>query len=269
MFLIISIGIDPVAFSLGPIDVRWYGIGYVVAIAVGLWVILRYARERGLSTDLVWDVGSWAIPAGFIGGRLYYVVQNDFGNYLRHPYEMLQVWHGGMAYFGAILAVPVVIIIFALLRKGPLLRMLDVAAVFALVGQPIGRLGNVVNGDIIGAPSNLPWAFRYTNPDSFAPSTTVAYHPAAIYEIIANLILIGMLFPVRKRLPHGAFAALYLAGYCISQLIVFEWRSEPIVLAGLRQAQVTALVLLVLEAVVVFAYVRRDWLIGRFRPTPA
>ncbi len=269
MFAVISIGLDPVAFSLGPIAVHWYGIGYVVAIAVGLRVILSYARERGIATDLVWDVGSWAIPAGFVGGRLYYVVQNDFGNYLRHPQEMFQVWNGGMAYFGAILAVPVVIIIFAILKRGPLLPMLDIAAVFALVGQPIGRLGNVVNGDIIGAPSNLPWAFRYTNPHSFAPSTTESYHPAAIYEIIANLILIAILFPIRKRLPNGAFAALYLAGYCLSQLVVFEWRSQPIVMAGLRQAQVTALVLLALEALVVLAYLNRDRLVHRLRPSTA
>jgi phosphatidylglycerol:prolipoprotein diacylglycerol transferase len=135
--------------------------------------------------------------------------------------------------------------------------MMDVAALFALVGQPIGRLGNVVNGDILGPPTDLPWGFVYTHPDSFAPDSVTAYHPAAIYEIMANLALIAILVPLRHRLPKGGFAAAYIAGYCVSQLIVFIWRSEPTLWLGLRQAQWTALALLAVEAAVLGVWWRR------------
>ncbi|MGE0598139.1 MAG: prolipoprotein diacylglyceryl transferase [Dehalococcoidia bacterium] len=258
-FASVTIPFDPVAIHLGPLAIHWYGIGYVVAILVGYWYILRYAARRGVSEDVVNTVAFWAIPAGLIGGRLYYVVQNDPVSYLKDPYRVLQVWHGGMAFFGAILAVLAVVVAFSYLRRLPLLPMLDIAAMFALLGQPIGRLGNVVNGDIVGPPTTLPWGFIYTHPDSFAPNATTAYHPAAVYEIIANLALIAGLFPLRDRLSRGGLAAAYLAGYCLTQLVVFIWRSEPEVLLGLQQAQVTAIVLLALEAIVLagVAFYRR------------
>jgi phosphatidylglycerol:prolipoprotein diacylglycerol transferase len=126
---------------------------------------------------------------------------------------------------------------------------------FALMGQPIGRLGNVINGDIIGKPTDLPWGFVYTNPNSFPPSHTVAYQPAAIYEIICNLVLIAVLFPLRNRLKPGWLTASYIAGYCITQLIVFIWRTEP-VYAGLREAQWTAIAVLAIEGVVVLVRLR-------------
>ncbi len=269
--LSIAIGLDPVAFSLGPIAVHWYGIGYVVAIAFGLWVITKYAPTRGVTEDQLSSVTFWAIIAGFIGGRLYYVVQNNFTSYLTHPGRVFQVWNGGMAFFGAIIAVALVVLIFAIKNRWKLAPMLDVAAMFALMGQPIGRLGNVVNGDIIGEPTHVAWGFIYSNPNSFAPSTTVAYHPAAIYEIICNLVLIALLFPLRKRLAHGWFFAAYLAGYCLSQLIVFAWRTEPVVGFGLRQAQVTAIVILVAEAAFLAFWLargRRPWQTTAARPSP-
>lgn len=250
-FLAIEIGIDPTAIGWGPLDIRWYGIGYVVAIAVGLWFAARYTRDRGLDEDILWDTAFWAIIAGFIGGRLYYVIQNDPGDYLADPVRILEVWNGGMAFFGAILAVIATVVVIAWRRRWPVAPMLDVAALFALMGQPIGRIGNIINGDIVGPPTDVPWGFIYTHPDSFAPDATTAYHPAAVYELIANLVLIGLLYPLRNKLAHGWFVAAYIAGYSVSQLIVFIWRSEPEMALGLQQAQWTAIILLALEAVLV------------------
>jgi phosphatidylglycerol:prolipoprotein diacylglycerol transferase len=259
-FSTITIGLDPVAFSLGPVAVHWYGLAYVAAIAFGLWVILRECGHFGLSRDQVWTVATWAVPAGFVGGRLYYLVQNRTEFYLTHPLQAIAVWNGGMAFFGAIFAVPVAVVAVGLVKRWPLLPMLDIAALFALVAQPIGRLGNVVNGDILGPPTHLPWGFVYSNANSFAPSTTTAYHPAAAYEIVANLLLIAVLFPLRHRFPRGGLLAAYVAGYCLTQLLVFQWRSQPVVAFGLRQAQVTALVVLGVEALVLGAVVvMRRW----------
>ncbi len=250
-FLFVHIGLDPVAFSLGPVAIHWYGIGYVVAISLGLAVGKRYALGRGITEDQFWAVAVWAVLIGFAGGRLYYVVQNDPGSFASDPIRILQVWHGGMAFFGAILATLGTVAFFAWRRRWPLGTMLDTAALFALVGQPIGRLGNVVNGDIVGPPTHLPWGFVYTNPGSFAPDSSTAYHPAAIYEIITNLVLIAVLFPLQNRLRTGWLAAAYVAGYCLTQLVVFHWRSEPIVGLGLRQAQWTSIVVLLADAVLV------------------
>lgn len=256
-WLSIEIGINPVAFEVGAFSVHWYGIGYVVAIAVGLWFASRYVRERGLDPDLLWDVAPWAIIAGLIGGRLYYVVQNDFVEHLRDPISIFEVWQGGMAFFGAIIAVSLVVVFFSWYRKQPLGPMIDVAALFALMGQPIGRIGNIINGDVLGPPTDLPWGFVYTHPNTFAPDLMTAYHPAGLYALLVGLVLIAILYPLRNRVAGGWFFAAYLAGYCISQLFVFIWRNEPTYALGLQQAQWTAIVLLALEAVVIAYFWQR------------
>lgn len=257
-WLTITIDVDPVAFSLGPASVRWYGLAYVVAIIAGIQFARPFAERRGISRDQFDTASLWCAFAGFAGGRLYYVVQNDPGSYLSNPVRVLEVWNGGMAYFGAIFAVAATVGILAWRRLFPLGAALDAGALFALIGQPIGRLGNVANGDILGPPSDLPWAVIYPHPDSFAPSATVSYHPAMFYEIIANLVLIAILWPVRGRLRNGWFATAYMALYAVSQLIVFEWRSEPTLAGGLRQGQWTAVVLLLALAAVALYRRRRS-----------
>lgn len=257
LFLAITLNIDPVAFSLGLFDVRWYGIAYVVAIFVGVRCIRPYAARRGIVGDRFDSVVLCCAVAGFVGGRLYYVIQNDPGSYVREPWRVLEVWQGGMAFFGAVFAVLITLVVLARLRGWTLGALLDTAALFALVGQPIGRLGNVANGDILGPPTDLPWGVIYPHPDSFAPSASTAYHPAMFYEILTNLALLAVLLPLRNRLPHGMFALAYLSLYAVSQLVVFIWRSEPTILFGLRQAQLTSLGVLLAVAIVLIVRGRK------------
>lgn len=254
LVLAITIDINPVAFSLGPVDIHWYGLAYVAAILVGLRFIRPYAAKRGVSEEQFDSLVIACAIAGFAGGRLYYVIQNDPGSYLREPWRVIEVWNGGMAFFGAIFAVLLTLIVVSAMRKWPVWPLLDAAALFAMIGQPIGRLGNVANGDILGPPSDVPWAVIYPHPDSFAPSPTTAYHPAMFYEMLANFAILAILLPLRNRLPSGVFALAYLVAYAVSQVVVFIWRSEPTVLFGLRQAQVTAIAVL---AIAVLAIVIR------------
>ncbi len=243
--LTIVIGLDPVAFRLGPIAVHWYGLGYVLAIAVAAWVSLRIAPYFGADTEELWNVFPWAIVTGLIGGRLYFVVQNDQSYYLHHPQHILAAWEGGMAFFGAIIAVILTMIVFARVRGLSMWPFLDVAAIFAAVGQPFGRLGNIVNGDIVGYPTHLPWGTAYTNPHALAPALNVPYQPAAVYEILCNLALIAVLwFVLRRWRPAGAATALYITGYAVTQFLVFFWRANSVTALGLKQAQLTALVAL-------------------------
>jgi phosphatidylglycerol:prolipoprotein diacylglycerol transferase len=239
----ISIGVDPVAFRLGHLDIRWYGIMYVVAISFGAWVALRFVNVFGADREVLWSLFPWAVAAGLLGGRLYYVAQNRQVYYLQHPQHILAFWEGGMAFFGAIIAVSVTMIWFAHRQGASIWPLLDTAAVFAAAGQPIGRIGNIINGDIVGYPTSLPWGTAYTNPSTLAPKLNVPYQPAAAYEILANLVLIVALwFLLRRWRPPGLAAGLYLAGYSVTQFVVFFWRANSVTLLGLKQAQLTAIV---------------------------
>jgi phosphatidylglycerol:prolipoprotein diacylglycerol transferase len=157
----IIVNVNPVAFSIGPISVRWYGLMYIVGITVGLLVAWSYARWKGFTQSQLEKVVYWAVPAGLLGARLYYVIQQPLGPYLTEPWRVLAFWKGGMAFYGAIFAVLIVLLIAGWRLKISILKLLDVAALFAVVGQFFGRIGNFINGDVIGYPTNLPWGEWY------------------------------------------------------------------------------------------------------------
>ncbi len=154
-----------------------------------------------------------------------------------------------MAFYGAIFGVVLALVVVARMRKMSLWTIFDAGALFAVVGQAFGRIGNIVNGDIVGPPTTLPWGFVYRHPNSFVADHSVAYHPAAVYELTFNLLLFGMLWTLRHRLPRpGWLFVVYLAGYSVGQFLLFFVRAEPLVALGLKQAQLTALVVLAATA---------------------
>jgi phosphatidylglycerol:prolipoprotein diacylglycerol transferase len=275
----ITINIDPV-LHLGPIPIHWYGIMYAVAfLAAYQFGVLPYATKRGLPKAIAEKICVWTIIFGLLGGRLYYVVQqpNLWQNYVLHPINIIAFWQGGMAFFGAIIVGFITLAICAW-RYGynPWLA-LDGGVVFAVVGQPIGRIGNVINGDILGAASTLPWATAYSNQNAIlqdgflrcTPAQCIAYQPAAVYEALGTICIgIILYLLLRRNVRVGVLAITYVALYAVSQLILFEFRkSEPPGPLGLREAQWTSIVMLVLGLPLLTLLWRRT--IDRFeRRTP-
>ena len=249
MMGVIQIGIDPV-FHLGPLAIHWYGVGYAVAILVGLQVALPYTERHGIPRSKSGWIALWTIVLALIGGRLFYDLQSGAGYYFTHPLETFAVWQGGMAFFGAIFLGTATLLFMAWRERVNFWVLLDAAVLFACVGQPIGRIGNIINGDILGYPSNLPWATAYTNPNSFAPRLGVAYQPAAAYEALVILLVLGCLIWLRRRgVADGIIGIAYLILYPITQIGLFFLRNPvnvPVFAFGLKQAQLTALGVLVL-----------------------
>lgn len=243
----LHIGLDPVLVHIGPIALRWYGLMIGIGIAVGMWVDAREADRRGFGRETVYSLATWLIVFGIIGGRLYYVVQNDFGYFLTHPQDILATWEGGMAFYGTIFACAVTIIIFALRRHLPIWGLMDALVLGLPLGQAFGRIGNVVNGDIVGYPTNSWFAFVYTNPHSFIDPSLLGkpVFPAQVIELIASLLIFWLLWQLRTRLVvPGMLSTVYVFAYSLSQFIVFFWRANSITLFDLKQAQLTAIVMM-------------------------
>ncbi len=253
----IYININPVIFTIGPLSLRWYGLMYAVAIFIGLQVIRGYTARKGISQTMVYRVLWWCVVAGLLGGRLYFVVQqpNFFSYYLTQPQHILATWEGGMAFFGAIfLVIPTLIWRARVERLNPLV-LIDAGVLFAAAGQIFGRIGNLINGDIIGYPSTLPWSTVYQHPNSWAclnPSTcNVPVQPAAGYELLTNLVLLAvMLYLARRVTRPGVLMLVYLYSYALTQFLLFFTRDNLVVNFlgldwGLKQAQWTSLVLFV------------------------
>jgi phosphatidylglycerol---prolipoprotein diacylglyceryl transferase len=254
--VLIKIGIDPVLVTIGGLKIHWYGIMIALGLYAGIQVALRDAPRRGINTDQLMNVALLAAVLGIIGGRLYYVVQNNPSFYLHHPAQILAVWQGGMAFFGAIFGGGLAMVISAWRWHMPFWSLLDIGALGMTIGQAIGRVGNIINGDIVGYRTN-GWGFEYTNPNTFGPLNTPV-QPASLYELLISLALFLLLWNLRTRIhPEGMLAMIYLVLYSISQFFIFFVRDNVVILGGLKQAQVTALVVIALTLPVI-AYLLRN-----------
>jgi len=255
--VLIKIGIDPVLVTIGGLKIHWYGIMIALGLYAGIQVALRDAPRRGINTDQLMNVALLAAVLGIIGGRLYYVVQNNPSFYLHHPAQILAVWQGGMAFFGAIFGGGLALVISAWRWRMPLWSLMDIGALGLTIGQAIGRVGNIINGDIVGYRTN-GWGFEYTNPNTFGPLNTPV-QPASLYELLISLALFLVLWNLRTRIhPEGMLAMIYLVLYSISQFFIFFVRDNVVILGGLKQAQVTSLIVIALTLPVIAYLLRKE-----------
>ena len=266
--MLIKIGIDPVLVTIGGLKIHWYGIMIAIGLYVAIQVALREAARRGMNRDQLMNVALLAAVLGIVGGRLYYVVQNNPSFYWHHPAEIIAVWQGGMAFFGAMFGGAVAVAISAWRWHIPFWSLLDVGAIGMTIGQAIGRIGNIINGDIVGYKTN-GWGFEYTNPNTFGP-LNVPVQPASLYELLISLALFVLLWNLRTRVhPDGMLAMIYIVLYSVSQFFIFFLRDNIVVLGGLKQAQVTALVVIALTLPVIAYLLRTERLAGPRDVQPA
>ena len=265
--MLIKIGIDPVAVTIGGLKIHWYGIMIAIGLYAGIQVALRDAPRRGINRDQLMNVALLAAVLGIIGGRLYYVVQNTPSFYLHHPAQILAVWQGGMAFYGAIFGGALALIISSRLWHMPFWSLADVGALGMTIGQAFGRIGNIINGDIVGYKTN-GWGFEYTNPNTFGPLNTPV-QPASLYELLISLALFILLWSLRKRIhPEGMLAMIYVVLYSLTQFFIFFLRDNVIILGGLKQAQVTALVVIALTLPIIAYLLRKERLTQKAEPQP-
>ena len=266
--MLIKIPIDPVLVTIGGLKIHWYGIMIALGLYAGIQVALRDSERRGINRDQLMNLALLAAILGIAGGRLYYVVQNNPSFFLHHPIQIIAVWQGGMAFYGAIFGGALAIVISAWRWHMPFWSLLDVGALGLAIGQTIGRIGNIINGDIVGYKTN-GWGFEYTNPNTFGPLNTPV-QPASLYELLISLTLFLLLWNLRKRIhPEGMLAMIYLILYSVSQFFIFFLRDNIVILGGLKQAQVTALVVIALTLPVIAYLLRKERLTPQGEKQPA
>lgn len=218
--------IDPVAFKVGPVAVHWYGLSYIVGIALG-WGLLheRAGRSDGRWTrDQVADLVFYAALGGVLGGRLGYILFYNFESYLADPLAILRVWQGGMSFHGGALGMSLALAWYARAGKRPFLELADFLVPVIPIGLGLGRLANFVNQELWGAPTTLPWGVVFTNPAAGG----VARHPSQIYEaLLEGLLLFVILNLVARRpRPTGLLLGLFLMFYGLFRFAV-EFVREP------------------------------------------
>jgi phosphatidylglycerol:prolipoprotein diacylglycerol transferase len=225
--------IDPIAFSIGPISIHWYGIAYVVGILLGWY----YARKLSM-TDRLWPGGKspvtpvhlddfiiWAAAGIVLGGRIGYVLFYDLPAVMANPVRAFEIWNGGMSFHGGLLGTTIAMILFARRNAIPVWSMFDIIAAVAPVGLFFGRIANFINGELWGRLTDVPWAVVFPTGGPFAR------HPSQLYEaglegIVLLIILSVLIWAFRALKTPGTVTGTFVAGYALSRIFV-EFFREP------------------------------------------
>jgi phosphatidylglycerol:prolipoprotein diacylglycerol transferase len=260
---LISIGISPVAFTIGPIEIRWYGIMIALAVlTVVLWVLWEVRRGAGISYDTVFTAALVAIPSGVMLSRLLHVI-DKWGYYSQNPGQI--VGFSGLTIYGAILGATLAVWVYSRVSRFQFGYFADVVAPGIILAQAVGRVGCLLNGCCYGVETHLPWGIVYSHPDSLCP-IGIAFHPTQLYEIIYNLLVFGLLVGLRRRLkPDGSLFLVYIGLYSLWRFgidfirdgtpFLFDllnapqnWLDIPVIgfILGLHQAQVIGLIVLII-----------------------
>jgi len=253
----ITIGIDPVAFTIGTTEVRWYGIMVALAIVViVLWILWEVRRGANLSYDTILTGVLVGIPSGVVISKLLHVIDyiviaklhpelvlaGDVVDYTQHPEQIFS--GGGLTIYGAVLGAALGVWVYSKFSHFKFGYVADLVAPGVILAQAIGRVGCTINGCCYGLPTSLPWGVVYTHPDSFAP-LGVAIHPTQVYELIFCLVVFGVLLKLRGRFkPDGSIFLVYLSLYSLWRIgIDFLREGTPFIL-GLHQAQIIGIIVL-------------------------
>jgi phosphatidylglycerol:prolipoprotein diacylglycerol transferase len=222
---------DPIAFQIGPVAVRWYGLMYLVAFVLVL-VLGKIRARRNLLTGWhprdVDDMLFYGVFGVIIGGRLGYVLFYKPLYYLDHPLEIVQVWTGGMSFHGGFLGVLLALWLFARNRNKRWLDVTDFVAPLVPLGLAAGRLGNFINGELVGRVTDVPWAMVFPQVDM------LPRHPSQLYQVALEGVLLFLFlwwYSSRPR-PTGAVSGMFLVGYGALRFIA-EFAREPDSFLGL------------------------------------
>jgi phosphatidylglycerol---prolipoprotein diacylglyceryl transferase len=216
--------IDPVAFQIGPVKVHWYGLMYLLAFAVAWWLGRLRAREtwRGWSPTEVDDLIFYGMIGVIVGGRLGYTVFYGLPGHGGDPWSLLRVWEGGMSFHGGLLGVLAAMWLFARRRGRRFFSVADFLAPLVPFGLAAGRVGNFINGELWGRPTDLPWGVV------FPSGGELARHPSQLYQAaLEGLALFALLWWFSRRpRPAMAVSGLFLTGYGVFRGLV-EFVREP------------------------------------------
>jgi phosphatidylglycerol:prolipoprotein diacylglycerol transferase len=229
---------DPVALSLGPLKIHWYGLTYLVAFGLFYWLGSLRARKpwfaaRGWRRRDIEDILFYGVMGVVLGGRLGYVLFYKPAYYAVHPLEIFAVWEGGMSFHGGLLGVMVAMALYARLKQRHFFEVMDLVAPCVPTGLASGRIGNFINGELWGRPADpsLPWATVFPQ----AHDGGIPRHPSQLYQFaLEGLLLFAVLWWFgRKERPLGQVSAAFLVGYGVLRFVA-EYFREPDSFLGLR-----------------------------------
>ena len=256
----------PIAFELGPISIRWYGLLIASAIIIGTLLAQNLAERRNVDPELVGDLAIWLVVGAIPCARIYYVLF-EWQRFQTQPwYKVFAIWEGGIAIHGAIIGGAIAATIFCKRQKISTWLMADIFMPAVIFGQAIGRWGNFFNSEAFGSPTELPWKLLIPinrRPPDFINDSY--FHPTFLYESVWNIGVFAILMFAFLRFPKlktGTITMLYAIAYSLGRFWIEGLRTDSLMVGGLRTAQMISLAAIVAG---IFGLV---WLYGLRRRFP-
>lgn len=222
--------IDPVFLNIGPLQFRWYGLMYVLSFIATYFIIRSEVRRRQLplTKDDVADLVFYGAMGVVLGGRTGYILFYNLGFYLAHPLKLFAVWEGGMSFHGGFLGVVLAFWLYGRRKKIPFLALTDLAALCAPVGLGLGRIGNFINGELYGRPTDAAWGIIFPGSDG------VPRHPSQLYEAFLEGVVLFFIvrFVSKRTTANGVTTFAACAGYGLFRFSV-EFFRQPDAQIGL------------------------------------
>lgn len=234
----------PIAFPLGPLTIRWYGVMMAAAFLAGLWTASRRAPRAGLAGERIVDAGVWLILGAVVGARALYVV-SYWDTLFSDPLfpnaawtEVFMVQRGGLVYYGGLIGACLACVLYARARKLALWKLADVFAPSIALGYVFGRIGCFLNGCCYGRRCELPWAVRYPGESDIgrqhlqagwveAGESSAPVHPSQLYDSLLNLgLYLALAWLFRRRKFDGQVFAAYLIAYAATRSVVELFRGD-------------------------------------------
>ena len=237
---------DSVLFDFGFIQIKWYSFFILIGVLVAAFLVSKESIKKGLDKDTLLDIMFYTMIIGLLGARTYYVLFNlDY--YLENPIEIVQVWNGGLAIHGGIIAGLVFLSLYTKKKKINIWLLLDIMAVALIIAQAIGRWGNFFNGEAYGREVTLEFLKNMHLPNFIIKGMYIngSYRePTFLYESILSLIGFMVLLGMRriKRIKTGTIMSIYLIWYGISRLIIESFRSDSLMLGNIKMAQLVSMI---------------------------
>ncbi|MEO5809354.1 MAG: prolipoprotein diacylglyceryl transferase [Sphingomicrobium sp.] len=228
-----DLGLSPIALNLGIFQLRWYSLAYLAGIFLGYWYLTKLLKQPGspMARRHADDLVFYAALGIILGGRLGYVLFYNLPYYLGHPLDILKLWDGGMSFHGGVIGTSLGLIYLSWKEKLPWLRVHDYVACTVPIGLFFGRVANFVNGELWGAPTNVPWAVRF--PEVIAGVTVLGppRHPSQLYEaglegLVLGAILWFMFWRTQARYQPGKLVGAFIFFYGIFRFGL-EFIREP------------------------------------------
>ena len=234
--------IDPTLFSIGFLEIRFYGIVYALGFLLVYWLIFRRRKELGIDRNQIDNLMIFLFIGLLVGARIFHFLFSEPFIFFQSPLELFKLWHGGMSFFGALVGIFIACVYYLKKLKLDWRKFADVIVIGVTIALVFGRIANFINGELVGTASNLPWCVIFSQIDY------VCRHPYQIYASISHALLFGVLMLAErvKERKDGFVFFVFLVGYSLLRFITDFWRMD-VSFFGLTVWQYVCLVVIVIS----------------------